>query len=70
MLVPNPNRAFQSPGVQSLGVKEVCMAVSMVQAARAAERRASEKAEASLTQPKMPPWALIISRPTRWNSGK
>ena len=22
------------------------------------------------TQPKMPPWALIISSPTRWNSGK
>jgi hypothetical protein len=22
------------------------------------------------TQPKMPPWAAIISRPTRWNSGK
>src|SRR5262249_51297450 len=25
---------------------------------------------ASDTQPKMPPWALIISSPTRWNSGK
>ncbi|WP_344937217.1 hypothetical protein [Actinoplanes nipponensis] len=24
----------------------------------------------SATQPKMPPWAAIICRPTRWNSGK
>ena len=22
------------------------------------------------TQPKIPPWALIIRRPTSWNSGK
>jgi hypothetical protein len=24
----------------------------------------------SVTQPKIPPWALIISNATRWNSGK
>ena len=27
-------------------------------------------AAVSATQPKMPPCALIISRPMRWNSGK
>ena len=26
--------------------------------------------EESVTQPKIPPWAAIISSPTRWNSGK
>jgi hypothetical protein len=31
---------------------------------------ASRTAAESLTQPKMPPWALIIFRPISWNSGK
>src|SRR4029079_1956021 len=32
--------------------------------------RARRKRSEALTQPKIPPWALIISRATRWNSGK
>ena len=31
---------------------------------------AARNAADGATQPKMPPWAAIISRPTRWNSGK
>ena len=32
--------------------------------------RAASSAAESATQPKMPPCALTICRPTRWNSGK
>ena len=35
-----------------------------------AQARAAITLSAFDTQPKMPPWALIISSPTRWNSGK
>ncbi len=35
-----------------------------------AQARAAIKLSAFDTQPNMPPWALIISSPTRWNSGK
>ena len=33
-------------------------------------RSAASSAAESATQPKMPPWAAIMSSPTRWNSGK
>jgi hypothetical protein len=32
--------------------------------------KAFKTAAESATQPKMPPWALIIFRPMSWNSGK
>ena len=71
MLVPKPKRAFQSPGVQSFGVVRLRVPWSLlVQAAARTPSQRPAKAVLSLTQPKMPPWALIISSPTRWNSGK
>jgi len=40
------------------------------QPARAGTERAESRADESATQPKIPPWAAIMSSPTRWNSGK
>ncbi len=63
MLVPNPKNAFQSPGTQSFGFA-LSMAVSVISV-----RRPPSVADAarmrfeSDTQPKIPPWALIIFRP-------
>ena len=73
MLVPKPNSAFQSPGVHKAGLKVDVPDVPVVLVlivmppllpflespvkVPAAPRPSSE------TQPKMPPWALIIFRP-------
>ncbi len=40
------------------------------QEAAAAGARAAVTVALSLTQPKMPPWAVIMRRATAWNSGK
>ena len=80
--MPKPNRAFQSPGVQSFG--EVVVALAVVVAIspscpgfsapdHAACSRPESAASTSVvveTQPKIPPWAAIMRRPTSWNSGK
>ena len=73
MLVPKPNSAFQSPGVHKAGLKVDVPAVPVVARAHrnppaaavfgfSSESACSTAAE-SETQPKMPPWALIIFRP-------
>ncbi len=65
MLVPNPKKAFQSPGVHQLGVFVVIVVGVIVASSRAASSRVE-----SVTHPKIPPWAVIMRRPTSWNSGK
>ena len=81
MLVPKPKNAFQSPGVQIVGLKlvdDVLMCGSPLFQTQALPRAAVLLARDSATsvlaesetQPKMPPCALIIFRPISWNSGK
>ena len=80
MLVPNPNSAFQSPGVHKAGLKVDVPAVPVVLVLiviplllpllESPVKAPCSTAAESETQPKMPPWALIIFRPISWNSGK
>ena len=68
MLVPKPKNAFQSPGTHSFGLMLfMSMAPASLCAASDGRRLAPGRArirEESETQPKMPPCALIIRRPT------
>ena len=63
MLVPNPKKAFQSPGTQIFGLN-----VLVIRRGRHAGLPFDAKAERmrfeSETHPKIPPWALIIRSPT------
>ena len=73
MLVPKPNNAFQSPGVHKAGLKSDLPAVPVVLVLivmppllpflKSPVKVPSEPRPSSETQPKMPPWALIIFRP-------
>ena len=67
MLVPKPKNAFQSPDVQSAGLNSdlpaVPVNVLMIFPYVVEVFIASSTAAESATQPKMPPWALIIFRP-------
>ena len=76
MLVPKPKNAFQSPGVHRIGLPDIA-SVSDVLIARpyaiifdGSELSAVKTSVEELTQPKMPPCALIMRRPISWNSGK
>ena len=86
MLKPRPKKALVSPrvhhgrvsggaasatgGSAEGSVTSVDMTRSSQAAVVASCGSAGSTAAESATQPKMPPWAAIISRPTRWNSGK
>ena len=80
MLVPKPKKAFQSPGVHNAGLKSdfrqspswSCSSrcLPLLHCWKSPVPSPSRTAAESLTQPKMPPWALIIFRPISWNSGK
>ena len=74
MLVPKPKKAFQSPGVQIRARSGPAVVVSAMSCSLSSRRprgvERGDQAALSLTQPKMPPWASIISRAMRWNSGK
>ena len=67
MLVPKPKNAFQSPGVHNAGLNSdlpaVPVNVLMIFPYVVETFIASSTAAESATQPKMPPWALIIFRP-------
>ncbi len=75
-LTPKPKNALVSPRTQygsgaTVGVVEAMTTPGQEEGcntgvAGSAARTCAESA----TQPKMPPWAAIMSRPTRWNSGK
>ena len=72
MLVPKPKKAFQSPGTQIFGLKSVLM---MEGEFHGPLRVAIQEIAAMIlgelvTQPKMPPWALIIFNPISWKMGK
>ena len=62
---------------KQLGVRALEARVQHLVRARQAKTRRHhpqavflKAAAEELTQPKMPPWALIIFRPASWNSGK
>ena len=64
MFVPKPKKAFQSPGTHTFGLVVMDIFSRLYQPSAA---RTLAEVE---TQPKIPPWALIIFRPISWNSGK
>ena len=74
MLVPKPKKAFQSPGVHSVGLNPVVVLIIRspvrISVALSAAAKAASICFEPVTQPKMPPCALIIFRPMSWNSGK
>ena len=78
MLVPKPKNAFQSPGTQSFGLlvlgQRRCRRDVITPLLRFAISTGLQIAAITSglvpTQPKMPPWALIIFSPISWNSGK
>ncbi len=81
MLKPSPKNAFRSPrvhhGIDNVrggptggSLTSVLMERSFQAAVLVSASSAGMTAAVSATHPKMPPWALIISRPMRWNSGK
>ncbi len=80
ILVPKPKKAFQSPGTQIFGFAAMVATVVVIAPSfrnpdlDAVRRYPSLSASISglepLTQPKMPPCALIMRRPISWNSGK
>ncbi len=80
MLVPKPKKAFQSPGVHRTGLKSDLPAVPvmlvliviplLLLSLKSPVKVPPVPRLNSVTQPKIPPWALIIFRPISWNSGK
>ncbi len=73
MLVPKPKKAFQSPGVHKAGwPREAAVSVMamLVSPLWSGCQSAAVTASVVVTEPKMPPWAAIIFRPTAWNSSK
>src|SRR6267143_6978199 len=79
MLVPKPKKAFQSPGTQIFGLLMAFIGHSsfrivlwwlllLVWGKETAN--AARTVDECETQPKIPPWALIIFNPISWNSGK
>ena len=71
-LKPRPKKALVSPrthqGSFERGLGSVGASVTAQTSWR--DEGATGTLADGATQPKMPPWAAIISRPTRWNSGK
>ena len=76
MLVPKPKKAFQSPGAHRIGLPDVAVVSDVPIACPYAiifdgsECSAAKTSDDELTQPKMPPCALIMRRRISWNSGK
>ena len=70
MLVPKPNNAFQSPGTQNLGLLSMVALIPMFLVPMRYCFSAAITSSLFPTQPKIPPWALIIFSPISWNSGK
>ena len=74
--MPKPKKAFQSPGTQKRSIPRpvvvviVDIALLLLLCGSLHAASASITASDFDTQPKMPPWALIIFRPMAWNSGK
>ena len=63
--MPKPKKAFQSPGTQSAGPFADCVAIAEPPfLPRLAYWIALITLADCATQPKMPPWAAIILKPT------